>query len=195
MPVKPLLDYIARGPFDEIDTPFSATDYLIPALRFYLAGIPDPVIWESAPPKIRISQLSARLRHHGFRVIEPGVDFFTYSPAFHFDVMVTNPPFSLKERWVAQCMSFGRPWALLLPIAALGVRRSSLNIFLSECQVILPPRRVDFTGKKAPWQYVAWFCHGFPELTGSSLIPVDDNGHWDNTQLGVYKPGLTEMPS
>ena len=188
MPVRPLLDYIARGPFDEIDTPFSATDYLIPALKFYLEGIPDPTIWETAMPKNRPSQLGLRLMSHGFSVVGRPRDFFTATPAFHFDVMVTNPPFSLKERWVAKCMSWGTPWALLLPIAALGVRRSSLNIHLSECQVILPPRRVDFTGKKAPWQYVAWFCHGFPQLTssGSSLIPVDDNGHWD-------KPDLTRV--
>ncbi len=183
MPTQPLLDYITRGPFDEIDTPFSATDYLIPALRSLSVDLSKPVIWESAIPKDRPSKLGERLNEHGFTVLGRPTDFFTVLPAFSYDVIVTNPPFSIKEKWVSRCMAFARaidmPWALLLPIAALGVRRSKLNIYLSECQVILPPRRVDFTGKKAPWQYVAWFCHGFPELTGSSLIPVDDNGEWD----------------
>ncbi len=94
----------------------------------------------------------------------------------YWDVIVTNPPFSLKEKWVARTMEFGKPWALLLPIGALGVRRSYLNVFLSECQIILPPKRIDFTGKKSPWQYCAWYTWGF-NLPGGNLIPVDDDGY------------------
>jgi hypothetical protein len=174
---KPLKDYAARGPFDDIDTPFSATDYLIPSLRrldqqFY----ENLVIWESAIPRDRPSTLGQRLKRHGFTVLGRSRDFFTVLPAFSYDIIVTNPPFSLKEKWVAHTMTFGKSWALLLPIAALGVRRSNLNVFLSECQVILPPRRIDFTGKLSPWQYVAWFTHGF-NLPGGQIIPVDDQGN------------------
>ena len=175
MATKPLRDYAARGPFDEIDTPVSAVDYLIPSLKHYLAGIPDPTIWESAIPRDRPSTLGQHLKRHGFTVLGRSRDFFTAQPAFSYDVIVTNPPFSLKEKWVARTMEFGKPWALLLPIGALGVRRSYLNVFLSECQILLPPRRIDFTGKKSPWQYCAWYTWGF-NLPGGNLIPVDDDG-------------------
>ena len=143
------------------------------------AGFIDPVIWESAPPLDRPSKLADHLIRRGFRVrAYPGEDFFKkdfwYSHK-DFDVIVTNPPFSMKEQWVARTMEFGKPWALLLPIAALGVRRSNLNVYLSECQILLPPRRIDFTGKKAPWQYCAWYTWGL-DLPGGNLIPIGDTG-------------------
>ncbi|KKN64501.1 hypothetical protein LCGC14_0491140 [marine sediment metagenome] len=178
---KTLTDYVKRGPFDEIDTPFSAVDYLIPSLRklakFDGSFMREPVIWESAPPRDRPSLLANHLEQRGFSVIAfSGIDYFQGAPdRDSFDVIVTNPPFSLKEPWVTRTMSFGKPWALLLPITALGCRRSNLNVYLSECQIILPPRRVDFVGKKRPWQYVAWYTWGF-NLPGGNLIPVDDDG-------------------
>ena len=178
MATKPLRDYIKRGPFDDIDTPFSATDYLIPSL-VKAFGTPfkhHPIIWETAPPRRYDGKLAVRLRRYGFHVkAYPGVDYFGVGPGADINVLVTNPPFSLKEKWVKRTMELGLPWALLLPIAALGVRRTNLNIYLSKCQIILPPRRVDFTGRKSPWQYVAWFTHGF-DLPGGQLIPVDDEG-------------------
>ncbi len=182
MATKPLKDYAARGPFDDIDTPWSATEYLIPSLH-HLIDEPEyemPVIWEAAPPLDRPSKLADHLIRKGFPVMSyPGEDFFSFEPDPPYQVLVTNPPFSIKEAWVQRTYALGRkndiPWALLMPIAALGVRRSRLNIMLSECQIILPPRRVDFTGKKSPWQYVAWYTWGF-DLPGGNLIPVNDNG-------------------
>ncbi len=188
MAIKVLIDYIKRGPFNDIDTPDSATDYLIPSLQ--ASDIPDAVIWESAPPLDRSSKLQGRLTHHGYNVMSfPGIDYFQGAPDRHsFDVIVTNPPFSLKEKWVARTMEFNKPWALLLPIAALGVRRNDLNVHLSECQILLPPRRIDFTGKKAPWMYCAWFTWGF-DLPYGNLIPVDDQGH-ALEGLGVIRGGF-----
>lgn len=175
---KSLIDYIKRGPWDEIDTPDSATDYLIPSL-VEAFGTPFkhyPVIWESAPPADKQSKLAKRLENYGYNVVSyPGLDFFEANATLEADVIVTNPPFSLKEKWVARTMEFGKPWALLLPITALGVRRSNLNVHLSNCQILLPPRRIDFTGQKSNWFFSAWFTWGF-NLPGGNLIPVDDLG-------------------
>ena len=190
MATKPLRDYIKRGPFDDIATPFSATDYLIPALNHLTAYGRHPVIWESAPLRWdaanwtasqlreKKSKLTERLEHHGFPVIEwRHASFFDIIPPDIYDVIVTNPPYSIKRQWVARTMSHSKPWALLLPIASLGVNKGGLNSMLSECQVVLPPRRVDFTGKGSPWQYVAWYTHGF-DLPCGQLIPVNDDGEW-----------------
>jgi len=184
MATKPLKDYAKRGPFDDIDTPDSATRYLLPALRH----LGEPIIWESAPPRDRTSTLVMTLRSYGFRTIEyRGEDYFgdELRTRTHYDVQVTNPPYSLKQQWVARAMELGKPWALLLPITALGVRKGSLNIHLAKCQILLPPRRIDYTGKRSPWFYSAWYTYGFHLPTESSLVPVDDDGCWD--KLGLDK--------
>lgn len=77
-------------------------------------------------------------------------------------VLVTNPPYSLKDRFLAHCYALGRPFALLLPITALeGQVRQSLYR-KHGVELILLPRRVNFEtpngeGSSA-WFPVAWFC-------------------------------------
>ena len=172
MATKPLRDYAKRGAFDEIDTPASAVEYLIPTLKRYESSYP-LTIWESAPPPDRQSTLFDTLWDNDFRVTAfKGMDYFENSPT-HYDMQVTNPPYSLKQQWVARAMELGKPWALLLPITALGVRKGGLNVHLSRCRVLLPPRRIDYTGKKAPWFFSAWFTYG---IGHAGLVPVDDEG-------------------
>lgn len=45
--------------------------------------------------------------------IDDGKDFFTYEP-FHWDVIVSNPPFTNKRKFFERALSFGKPFALIM---------------------------------------------------------------------------------
>ena len=45
--------------------------------------------------------------------ISEGKDFFTYE-TFHWDVIVSNPPFTNKRKYFERALSFGKPFALIM---------------------------------------------------------------------------------
>ena len=89
-----------------------------------------------------------------------GVDFLT-SKMEPFDCIVTNPPFSLKDRFLERCYDLGKPFALLLPLTALeGKDRQSLYKKYG-IQLIIPDSRINFytpDGKNSgSWFLSAWY--------------------------------------
>lgn len=45
-------------------------------------------------------------------------DFMTRD--YQFDYLITNPPFSYKDRIIERCINTGKPCVLLLPLDTLG---------------------------------------------------------------------------
>ena len=147
MPAKPMIDRSRNGPFDELYTPSEALSYLLPYL-------PSAIIWESAPGTGRLIRLLERAGH---RVVWEDKDYFSWQPD-NWDLMVTNPPFSIKARWLHRANELGKPYAILLPVTALGARNCQIE--LNQASILFLPRRIDFTGKGAPWFATAWFTRG-----------------------------------
>jgi len=170
--VNHLISYSKRGPYDEIATPPEAVDLVVPYLHELDA--PDhtwPILWESAPPRRgnSKSKLARRLREHGFVTLveqSPRWDFFKWQTG-GYDVQVTNPPYSLKYKWIERTMELGKPAALLLPITVIGAKAA--HSFVTQCRVILLPHRIDFVGKRRPWFSVCWMLWRFPGRPGLEL--------------------------
>ena len=53
-----------------------------------------------------------------FSHIEDGKDFFNYEPE-NYDVVVSNPPYSLREKILERLYALGKPFALLINEAGL----------------------------------------------------------------------------
>ena len=96
---------------DEVHTPMEAVLYLSPFLKR------EWIIWECASGS---GVLANNLRGEGFKVIE-GQDFF--SESFEADIIITNPPYSLKDKFIQRAYSLNKPFCLLLPITALEGRK------------------------------------------------------------------------
>lgn len=127
------------------------------------AGIIPPgvkVIWECCDPGN--SKIADVFRQCGYQVVSTdiltGFDFLCDAPNFSFDMIVTNPPYSLKTAFLQKCYCYGKPFALLLPITALeGFRRGRL-FAKHGINLLLLPKRVNFLpGKRGCWFPVAWF--------------------------------------
>jgi len=145
-----MLRRLTRGS-DNLDTPEAALIPLLPYLSHKW------IIWECAPGNFKLVD---SLEKYDYSVASSkNIDFLSNKGVGEaYDAIVTNPPFSKKAQFIARCMEIGKPWALLLPVTTLGSRKCQVN--LHNAEVIFLPKRIDFTGKKAPWFAVAWFTWG-----------------------------------
>jgi len=76
---------------------------------------------------------------------------------------VTNPPYSIKTKFLKRAFELGKPFAFLLPLTALeGKERGKLYAEYG-IQLIIPNKRINFmtgSGKKSVWFQTAWFTWG-----------------------------------
>ena len=64
--------------------------------------------------------------------------------------MITNPPYSIKDKFIARCYEINKPFALLLPVSSIqGIKRGCMfNEFGIDLLVL--NKRIDFTGGGSP---------------------------------------------
>ena len=159
--------------YSDLYTPFYATELIAP----YLSG----KIWECACGE---GHITAVLERYGMDVIETdialGVDFLKCE-TIECDYIVTNPPYELKDKFIERCYNIGKPFALLLPLTALGGMKRNMLFREYGLEVLIPSRRINFIYKnagKANWFHSAWFCHNvLPEML--MFVEMDrENEKW-----------------
>lgn len=79
------------------------------------------------PFDLENSQYVQVLTKAGFSVIHShiseGKDFFKYQPTEHYDIIISNGPFSQKDAVLRRLRELRKPFAVLFPIATLQGRR------------------------------------------------------------------------
>ena len=139
---------------DEIYTP----DYAVIPLLKYLPK--DITIWECTD--YGESNIARVLRNNGYKVISTHIKYFDFlkdTPKFHFDMIITNPPYSLKNQFLKKCYEYKKPFALLLPITALEGKERNALYQKNSIELIVLDRRVNFlNNKKSCWFNTSWFC-------------------------------------
>jgi hypothetical protein len=114
--MKPKQSYPAQSgaTYDQCGTPPHA---VAPLLPFLPAGAR---VWEPATGEGLLADAIARAGHRVTRSdFATGQDFFSYEPE-GYDVIVTNPPYSIKYTWLRRCYDLGKPFALLVPFEMLA---------------------------------------------------------------------------
>ena len=136
---------------DEYPTPSYA---LLPLLE-YLPK--DKVIWECTDTS---GSISSFLNEKGYNVVSTDDNFLLYNRP-KGDIIVTNPPYSLKTEFLQHSYELEIPFAFLLPITALeGYNRQELYRKYG-ISLILFNKRIQFrTNSSGAWFATAWFTHG-----------------------------------
>jgi len=67
------------------------------------------------------------LQARSHKVIFGISDFLSYVH-YEFDYLVTNPPFSLKDRVIQKCYEYGKKSVLILPLDSLGGGKASWTL-------------------------------------------------------------------
>lgn len=152
---------------DEVYTPFYAVE---PLLEFLPK---DKKIW--CPFDEEWSAFYQLLSENGYEVaisnLKEGKDFFKYEPD-DWDILVSNPPFSMKDKVLKRAFELEKPFALLLPVTSIQ-GKARYKIFDNQIQMLGFDTRVDYHTRQNMQNYrkgnhfgSAYFCR---ELLPSKL--------------------------
>ena len=120
---------------DEVYTPAYAVK---PILKYIKQ---DSIVW--CPFDTEESEYVKLIREAGHKVISSHIDedknFFFYEPEEHYDYIISNPPFSIKDEILARLYELNKPYAMLLPIPTLqGQKRFE---YIKDCQALIFDKR------------------------------------------------------
>lgn len=74
--------------------------------------------------------------------IDTGHNFFEYEPKEHYDVIISNPPFSIKDDIIKRLYELNKSYAMLLPIPSLqGQKRFP---YMKDCQALIFDKRINY---------------------------------------------------
>ena len=154
-----MIDYMQKEKNDELYTPREAIE---PILK-YLDK--DKIYWECTD--FGDSNIRKVLVENGFKVIatrKEEFDFLKDDPLFKFDVIITNPPYSIKDKFIKRCYELDKPFMLLLPLTALeGKERNELYKKYG-IEIIVLNKRINFMkNKNNVWFNTSWFCRGIAD--------------------------------
>ncbi len=101
--------------------------------------------------------------------LKDGKDFFEYQPN-EWDIFVSNPPFSLKDKVLERLYALGKPFVLLLPMNSLqGQKR--FKYFANGIQLLCFDKRICFHTES-----VIYFDKGTPFASAyfcKDVLPKD----------------------
>ena len=113
------------------------------------------------------------LKKYGYDVfagdIATGQDFFAEEQLKYINnPIITNPPYSIKERWIRRCYELTNNWALLLPVESLASSRLN-EMFQAHggISVLFFDSRIDFKLPDGDWGHssaqfpTCWIISGF----------------------------------
>lgn len=86
-----------------------------------------------------------------------GGDFFDLPYVEEGCALVLNPPYNNKDNFLRKCYELGKPFAMLLPVAALQGQTRGKMFMEYGVSVLVYNKRLDFTGGGAPNFGNAWF--------------------------------------
>lgn len=126
---------------NELYSPYYITDHIIKYLP------KDKIIW--TPFDCEWSAFYQRLKEEGYKVVRSSLqdeqDFFKYEPD-EWDIIVSNPPFSLKDKVLKRLYSFNKPFAILLPLNSLQ-GKTRYKYFKQGIQILSFDARVSYHDK------------------------------------------------
>lgn len=154
-----MIDYMKEEKYDELYTPNEA---IYPILK-YLDK--DKIYWECTD--FGDSNIRKVLVENGFKVIatkKEEFDFLKDDPLFKFDVIITNPPYSIKDKFIKRCYELEKPFLLLLPLTALEGKERNKLYKEKGIELIILNKRINFMkNKNNVWFNTSWFCKGITD--------------------------------
>jgi ribosomal protein L37AE/L43A len=132
---------------DACQTPPYAIDPLLPYINH------NRTVWEPAAGE---GHLVEAFYDAGFQSVISsdlitGQNFLEHEPDADWNMIVTNPPFSLKYEFLERCYALGKPFALLVPVEMIGAGRAQALMKEYGFEMMLLNRRIDFKMPNAGW--------------------------------------------
>lgn len=155
--MKEMSSWLKQSSFkkqDEYYTPKILVDIIVPYIK------KDATIW--CPFDTENSEFVLTFKENNFKVIHSHIledkDFFAYTPAEHFDYIISNPPFSRKLEVFDRLYKLNKPFAMVCGLPILNYQEVG-NFFLDkQLQLLIPDKKVSFDGNTASFNN-SYFCN------------------------------------
>lgn len=145
----------SKGKNDECYTPEYGVE---PILKYIPEGC---VVWcPFDTPQSKYVQLISEKNDVIFSHLGMGQDFYTYEPSQHWDMIISNPPFSGKRKIFERALSFNKPFALLMNINWLNDKYSKW-VFKEanrQMQLLMFDKRIHYNGLNKITFSSSYFC-------------------------------------
>jgi hypothetical protein len=133
---------------DDYETTEDIWAYILPFLSF------DKVIYEPFYCSGRSKEI---LNNLGYKdVIHEDVDFFTNHDKYEYDVIVSNPPFSIKKKVFDKLREIDKPFIMISPVSILTKQFFMDKYKGEDISILVPKRRMQFS-KKGEVNGRCWF--------------------------------------
>ncbi len=155
--------YAKNHPSDDFQTPDEAIEYIFKWI------LPATVICDPFPYHGEKSNIVDFFLKHGRKAFFSTGDAFETTEYMKADMIVTNPPYSMKTEALEHFYKLGKPFAMLLPLTALGEQKRIKLFKQYGVTVYIPPKRINYITpnfvKKSGAQFMsAWFTFNPYEL-------------------------------
>lgn len=87
-----------------------------------------------------------RIESLGYKVYHKKKDFFTYQPK-KYDMVLSNPPYSIKQEVLKKLKENDKPFILILPIGVLSTKYFKSLFDSKDITLFLFPKRINFERK------------------------------------------------
>lgn len=129
--------------FNKHDECYTKPYAIEPLVKYIKAG---SIVW--CPFDKEHSNFVSVFRSHGFTVIhshiETGQDFFQYNPS-KYDVVISNPPYSLREPILQRLYALQKPFAMLINDAGLFDSKIRFELLsTNKFEIMVFDKRIDY---------------------------------------------------
>lgn len=161
----------SKGNNDECYTPRYAVE---PLLKY----IPlDLVIW--CPFDTEDSEYVKLFEEKGYKVIKSHIsnnqNFYEYEPEEHWDIIISNPPFTNKRKIFERAISFNKPFMLLMSNTWLNDSAPKQIFKNKQLQLLMFEQRIKFINQGKVNNKItfssSYYCYG--KIKGEKILPND----------------------
>jgi len=118
----------------------------------------DKILWECFYGDGKSGEYLTEL---GFQVEHHDIDFFD-DPPFDYDILVSNPPYSIKPKVFKRLAEIDKPFMMLVPVSTM-TKQFLKKYFQDKIQIVIPKTRIHFIKNglqtKASWFDTIFICH------------------------------------
>lgn len=93
--------------------------------------------------------------------INTGHDFYTFEPKEHWDIIISNPPFTNKRHIFERALSFGKPFALIMSNTWLNDAAPKQIFKEKDLQLLMFDKRIKYNASNKITFSSSYFCYDF----------------------------------